>query len=188
MDPVELRNAMNAKRPDFTRSNKHKRKRVARSSWRAPRGLHNKEKIGFHGKKAVVGTGYRGPVAARGLSKTGLLPVLVHNLAELEAVDAKRQCAVLARVGMRKKLDLLKACKEKSIVVLGIDVDASLSRFDARLAERKKRKDVVKKRREVKKEKPAKEKKEPKKEEESDSEDKKESERKEMEKLLTKRE
>lgn len=185
---LELRKEMNAKRPSFSRSNQHKRKRVARSSWRAPKGSHNKEKLGKAGKKPVVKKGYRGPAAVRGLSHEGKLPVLVHNMSELLALDPKAQCALVARVGMKKKLEMLNACKEKGIPVFDIKLDAALERMNKRLEENKKKREAVKKKQESKVKEKKESKKEAKKDEELSDDDKKDKERKDMEKLLTRRE
>lgn len=178
---LELRKRIAAKRPEFTISNKHKRKRVARCSWRAPRGLHNKERLGKHGKMAVVQAGYRNPRAVRGLSRDGLLPVRVSRVQDLSGIDANSQVVLLSRVGMRNRLEILKECKAKGIKVLNFKVEETLSSIDKRMQDRKKRSSDIKKRSvkaEVK----------PKKDEVVEDEDKKDQERKEMEKLLTRRE
>lgn len=184
---VELRNAMNAKRPKFTRSNAHKRIRIRRSSWRAPKGLQNKEKLGFHGKKAVAKTGYRGPRAVRGVSRDGLMPVRVMTLADVNMIDPKKQCALIARVGMRKRLALLNACKEKGVAVMNMNVERALGAIGERMTARKEKKSMLSKRR-FEKEKSAKKEKKEEKSEEKDSEELKEQQRKDMEKVLTKRE
>jgi len=179
---IKLRDAMNAKRPAFTVSNATRRKRVSRCSWRSPRGLQNKEKKGFNGKKAVVNVGYRGPASVRGFSSSGKSPVLVHNLSELCSINAKMQCAVIASVGMKNRQSLLEECKVKGIEVLNWKVDAALAKITdvrAKKAESKKAKKEVKKKVESKKVE--------KKTEEVSTEDKKEVERKEMEKVLTRR-
>jgi len=187
---LELRRAINAKRPKFTRSNAHKRIRIRRSSWRAPKGLQNKEKLGFHGKKAVAGLGYRGPRAVRGLSREGLAPVRVKTVAEIAQLDPKAQCALIARVGLRRRLDLLNSCKEKKITVMNMNVDRALGLIAEVMSARKEKKSALSKRRSEKERSAKKEAKETKKpeSEQLDSEEQKEQQRKDLEKVLTKRE
>jgi large subunit ribosomal protein L32e len=178
---LELRKAMNAKRPKFEISNKHKRIKVSRCSWRAPRGHQNKEKLGKYGKKAVVNIGYRGPSAVRGLSTSGKIPVHIFNVSGLATIDPKTQCIIIARVGMKKLGMILNECKTKSIEIINHKIDNSLNKIKEKLDERKK----------AKKPKKAEKKPEPKKAEkkteEVSDEDKKETERKKMEKVLTRR-
>lgn len=178
---LELRKAMNAKRPDFEISNSHKRIRVKRCSWRRPRGLQNKERIGIFGKKAVVSMGYRGPAAVRGLSASGKHIVRVFNVSDLDGIDPKAQCALIASIGMKKLNDVLAECKAKGVEVVNHRIEDSLKKIQESLDSRKKAK---KPKKEAKKPAP---KKEEKKTEEVSDEDKKESERKEMEKVLTRR-
>jgi len=178
---LELRKALNAKRPKFEISNSHKRIRVKRCSWRRPRGLQNKERLGVFGKKAVVSTGYRGPSAVRGLSASGRHIIRVFNVSDLADINPKDQCALIASIGNKKLNDVLVECKAKGIEVVNHDIEDSLKRIQEALELRKKAK---KPKKEVKKPAP---KKEEKKTEEVSDEDKKESERKEMEKVLTRR-
>ncbi|MBW3019210.1 50S ribosomal protein L32e [Candidatus Woesearchaeota archaeon] len=178
---LELRKAMNAKRPKFEISSGHKRKKLAGCSWRRPRGHQNKERLGKYGKKAVVSIGYRGPVAVRNLSASGKAAVHIFNVADLANIDPKNQCAIIARIGMKNLAAVLNECKAKNIEVVNHKIDASLKKIQEFLDKRKKAKMPKKE-----KKKPA-PKKEAKKTEEIPDEDKKEAERKEMEKVLTRR-
>ena len=172
---------MNAKRPAFEISNGHKRIKVKRCSWRRPRGHQNKEKLGKYGKKAVVSVGYRGPSNVRGLSATGKQVVNIFNVSDLSSIDVKTQCVIVSSIGMKKLSLVLEECKAKGVEVINHDVEASLKKIKESLDGRKKAK---KPKKEEKKPAP---KKEEKKTEEVSDEDKKEVERKEMEKVLTRR-
>lgn len=183
---LELRKKMNAKRPVFAISNKHKRIRVMRCSWRKPRGHHNKEKLGKHGKKAVVNIGYRSPRLVRNLSNDGLEKVKVYCLNDLKNIDPQKQCVLISSVGMKKKQSLLEECKKQSLKVFNHDVDKSLSAIRESFAERKKAKDSLKKAKESEEKKKKVEK--AKETEVESQEDKKEKEEKQKEKVLTRRE
>lgn len=105
------------KRTDYMRSFKlgKARRKVA---WRRARGVHSKirrKRMGYPRKPTI---GYRNPVAEQHLIK-GLKPVLVHNVAEIEAVS-KENGIILARVGAKKKLDMIKKAKEKGLTVLNL--------------------------------------------------------------------
>ena len=67
----------------------------------------------------VVSTGYRGPVAARGLHPSGFAEVLVHRPEELEALDSNLEAArVAATVGDRKREAIEARAAELDIRVL----------------------------------------------------------------------
>jgi outer membrane biosynthesis protein TonB len=67
----------------------------------------------------MVNTGYKGPKLARGLHPSGLREVMVHNVKELEAVDATVQAARIAHtVGKKKRVLILAEAQKKKIHVL----------------------------------------------------------------------
>ena len=107
---------MNRKRPPFVRQERGQRSEV-KSSWRKGRGLHSKMKLGVHGKPVSPSIGYRGPVASRGMSKKGLIPVFVHNERELLSVG-KRHGAPIAHIGLKQRLAVLKLAESKKIAVI----------------------------------------------------------------------
>lgn len=105
------------KRTDYMRSFKlgKARRKVA---WRRARGVHSKirrKRMGYPRKPTI---GYRTALSEAHLVK-GVKPVLVHNVAEVEAVE-KTNGIILARVGAKKKLDMIKKAKEKGIKILNL--------------------------------------------------------------------
>ncbi|MBI4145712.1 50S ribosomal protein L32e [Candidatus Woesearchaeota archaeon] len=181
-DLLELRKKINAKRPRFRHYDHQKRKEVG-TRWRRPKGLHNKMRKGVWGKPATVNVGYRGPAAVRGLSSAGLVPVLVYAPAGLAKVDVKTQGVIIGSVGDRKRALLLKECKSKGVRVLNVkDVDSAVQMIDKRFAERRAEKKSRVARRS--------EKKAPKKEDKKEQKEVKteEEQRREAERVLTKRE
>ena len=133
---LELRKKLNAKRPDFMHYDHQKRKEVG-TRWRRPRGLHNKMRLGKFGKPATVNVGYRNPAQVRGLDKSGLVPVLVNTLSDLEGFDAKTQGVLMGSIGARKRSDLLGVCKAKGFKVLNFKIDGEMSRIKDMLSARK---------------------------------------------------
>ena len=112
------RNAASRKRPAFKRQNWFRYKRLG-TAWRKPRGMHSKMRMRRKYRPPVVSTGYRGPVAARGLPPSGFAEVLVHRPEELEALDSNLEAArVAATVGDRKREAIEARAAELDIRVL----------------------------------------------------------------------
>jgi large subunit ribosomal protein L32e len=172
----------------FKRQAWHRKSRLG-TSWRRPRGWQSKlrlEKKG-HGKRVKVG--FRSEAATRG-KKNGLDIVRIHNVSELELVDAKSQGVVIANIGMKKKLDVLRAMKEKKLTLLTGDVAETIKALEEKFASRKKAsqtRDAEKAAKQKELEKKAeKEEKDAKEEEPVDAEEAAKAEKKEQEKVLTK--
>jgi large subunit ribosomal protein L32e len=108
------------KKPDFVRRDSSRysklgKKRKKLQKWRGAKGRHNKIRLKRKGYPVAPGVGYKAPRKEFGKIK-GLTPVLVHNLNELESLD-KSSIAVIARVGAKKKIEMLKKASD-----LGINV------------------------------------------------------------------
>ena len=95
------------------------KKRRKLQKWRRPRGHHNKLRLKRFSHPVQPGVGFGSPKSEAGKIK-GLLPVRVHNLAEIEKLSPKRHIAILARVGARKKLTLLKRAQELQIKISNV--------------------------------------------------------------------
>lgn len=102
----------------FSRLGKNRRKL---QKWRRGRGKSNKMRLGRTGYPAVPKVGYRTSRKEVGKVK-GLIPKLVHNLNELNALakNEATMAAILARVGARKKLELIKRAEELKIKILNL--------------------------------------------------------------------
>jgi large subunit ribosomal protein L32e len=179
---VALRNKLNIKRPNFYKQSTHKKSRLAKK-WRKPRGSDSKlaiERKGIYPGR--VKAGYRGPVAARGLNKDGKRTVLVHCLGDFNKLK-KGELAIIASVGIKKKIELVKYCIEKGLQIANLKNPSEF--LDKVAAKRKELKEEQKKRalEKNKAEKSTKEK--PK--EDIESKIDKEAEKQEKDKVLTKR-
>ncbi len=109
---------MRQSRPKFRRQESWRYKRV-KSSWRKPIGIDNKMRHHKRGIPTIVKIGYRGPKAVRGLTRSGKIEVLVHNVDELEKVDKKTQIARLAStVGVKKKVAITNRADELDIKII----------------------------------------------------------------------
>jgi large subunit ribosomal protein L32e len=179
---LELRKQMKAKKPHFKRQDWHKKARL-KPVWRRPKGMDSKLRRHMHGHGEMPNSGYRGPALVRGMHKSGLVPMLVHTLNELNALNPKTHGAIIgATVGIRRRVELATAAKAKSLRVLNIkDTAKFVQSVKDDLAQRKQAKNVITPKPEVKAEK----KPEPKKEPHASQEEKKEQEKKDAEKVLT---
>ena len=121
-EALRLRARAKNKNPTFIRAESWKYDRFS-VSWRRPRGLDNKIRRKIKGWPPGASTGYKGPKIARGLHPSGYREVIVHNVADLSAVDINTQAARIAhRVGKRKRIDIISEAKKLNIKILNIKV------------------------------------------------------------------
>jgi len=81
--------------------------------WRKPRGKDNPMRLKLKGHPPVVSVGYGTPKLIRGLHPSGLTPVVVSNLKELEKLDpSKFLVYVSSSVGLRKRLEIARKALE----------------------------------------------------------------------------
>ncbi|HPS91491.1 MAG TPA: 50S ribosomal protein L32e [Methanothrix sp.] len=115
---LKVRTRQKSKKPEFNFHDSHKKKRLG-TSWRKPRGLHNKLRQQVAAKGKLVRVGYGSPKAVRGFHPCGLPEMLVNNVAELE----KAQGAVVriaSGVGMKKRLEIQTKAAEAGIKILNL--------------------------------------------------------------------
>nr|MCK4930216.1 hypothetical protein [Nanoarchaeota archaeon] len=201
---LEKRTQSKKKKPNFIRRNVHKKKRL-KSSWRRPRGLHNKQRLKKRGHVKNPSSGYRASKRVRGIHKSGLVLVTVSNLNQLNLVTKNQGIVLSSNLGDKKRKIIIEEIKKKGLPLLNLDADKTLARIESKIKERQelqkkkleKKKEKKKgieakvKKEEVKKEEAKKEeaKKEEaeKKEPELTDEEKKKLEKQEKDKLLTKK-
>jgi len=154
-EAAKLRAELKKKKPKFVRQESHRRKRLGKK-WRKPRGVHSKIRLGRRGKPPRVKIGYRLPRTIRGLHKSGLKPVSISNLSQLEKLDKTNQIATLSsRLGKKKKLAILKRAIELDIKFTNIkDLKKEIAAIEKEMKERKekkaKKKETRKKAKEIK--------------------------------------
>lgn len=187
---LELRKILKGKKPKFIKQDAHKKKRLDKK-WKRPRGLHSKIRLCKKGYRRGVTKGWGSPGVAKGLDKNGMIPVVVSNVAELSKINGKTESALISNVGQKKRAEILRKAKELKLIISNVnDIGKELEKIDAFVKERKDRK-TKRAERKVKSEekKKTKEKKGEsidKKLEETE-EEKKTREKKEMDKVLTKK-
>lgn len=95
----------------------HIKKKRLTTSWRKPRGLHNKLRQQVAAKGKLVRPGYGSPKAVRGYHPCGLPEVLVNNVAELEKAKGFA-VRIAAAVGKKKRLEIEAKASEAGLKVL----------------------------------------------------------------------
>lgn len=113
---LRVRTRQKSKKPEFNFHDSHKKKRLG-TSWRKPRGLHNKLRQQIAAKGKLVRPGFGSPKAVRGYHPCGLPEMLVNNVSEL----AKAQgfaVRIASGVGKKKRLDIESKAAEFGLKVL----------------------------------------------------------------------
>ncbi|MEK6825212.1 MAG: eL32 family ribosomal protein [Nanoarchaeota archaeon] len=118
---------MSKKNPTFLRSDtvRHLRlgkKRRKLQKWRRPRGHHSKIRLKRFSYPTQPGVGYGTEKKAAGKIE-GRLLLLIHNAAELAKVNPKTHAVILARIGAKKKIELLKKAQESNIIVINAQIE-----------------------------------------------------------------
>jgi ribosomal protein L32E len=105
---------------DFVRRDTHRfsklgknRKKLQR--WRKPTGRDNKIRETRFGYPKAPSVGHKTSKKDSGKVK-GLYPLLVYNLQDLEKVE-KENIVIIAKVGAKKKLDIIKKAHEMKLVI-----------------------------------------------------------------------
>ncbi len=112
------------KRPKFIRADTFRLLRLGKNrrklqKWRKPTGHHNKLRLKRFGHPVQPGVGFGSERASAG-KISGLIPIRINNVAELEGLSPKINIAILARVGAKKKIALIKRAQELQIKISNI--------------------------------------------------------------------
>lgn len=105
-------------RADTFRYSRIGKNRPKLQKWRKPRGKHNKLRLKRAGHPLQPGIGYGTPKKNSGKVQ-GFIPILVHNTSYLEIMKSG-QIAILARVGAKKKLELIKKAEALGIPIANL--------------------------------------------------------------------
>ena len=173
---LELRTKIKSKKPDFIRQDNPKRMKV-NYKWRKPKGIHSKIRHKFKGRRKMPSPGYKSPRKVKDMHSSGLRIINVSSINELTKIKKDSEGIVVSQsVGMKKRLVIFKKAKELDIKVLNINVDEHIKKIEK--SQDKKKATIEEKKTEESIEKVP---------EKLSEEDKKEAEKKEKDKILTKK-
>ena len=116
---LEARKAQRKSQPKFRRQEWFRYRRLSRTGWRKPKGMDNKQRRNYKYRGSLVRIGHGKVAAARFLHPSGFREVMVHNTADLEAIDPETEAArVGATVGGRKREHIYARADELGVRVL----------------------------------------------------------------------
>jgi ribosomal protein L32E len=129
------------KLPKFLRRHTSFRSRLGRKrkkiqTWRRATGRHNKVRLKRKGYPIKVMIGFRTEKKGRDLVQD-MKPVRILNVRDLDKVG-KGQTAFVGKVGNKKRIEILKAAKEKKILVANLNVKKKLKSIDKKITGEKK--------------------------------------------------
>ena len=116
---LKLRERLKSKKPGFYRHLWWKKPKFANDpKWRKPKGLDNKMRLKLKGYPPIVEVGYRSPVLVRGLHPSGLKPVTIYSLKDLEDLDPSKHIIYIGRtVGLRKRVLLGEEARKRGFKI-----------------------------------------------------------------------
>jgi len=134
MSLLDLRNNQKKKKPTFIRQDAHKIKRLGQK-WRKPKGLQSKMRLSKKSYPTTVKPGYGSPCAVRGMTRDGLFPVDIANVADLAKVEKGMVGIIKRSVGNRKRAMIIKAALEKKVALTN-GSEERVSKIEAGMKER----------------------------------------------------
>lgn len=148
---VRTRKAANFKRDGFGK------KPQLSSSWRKPRGQHNKQREQKKAKGNLPKPGFGSPISVRGMHPSGFFEILVHTIDDLEGLNPKSQAVRIAStVGGKKRAAIQDKALASGLRVLNAKAAEPVKKTPSAAPEEKKAvKEVPEKKKPVKKAKAA---------------------------------
>ena len=131
---IELKKKQKKKKPNFIRQ-ESLRKRL-KNKWRRPKGIHSKIRLREAGKRARVSIGYGTPKNLRGLHKEGLKYIRISNLKDVDNLK-ENQIIVLAKIGGKKKQQILKEIIKRKLKISNLDPKKFLEKYENKRKEKK---------------------------------------------------
>ena len=188
---LELRSKIKSKKPEFIRQDYQRRMRLGRKlKWRKPKGIHSKIRHHFKGRRKMPSPGYKSPREVRGLHASGLAMVMGFSVDDVKKIKNGSEGIVIpGNVGMKKRLEILRKAKEFDVKILNMSIDDGIKKIENFINSKKKSdaKEVKKEAKETKKEEPKEQRESEKSSEKLTEEQRKKADKREKDKLLTKK-
>lgn len=113
---LKVRARQKAKKPAFNRHDSHKKKRLS-TSWRKPRGIHNKLGAQVSAKGKLVRPGFGSPRAVKGFHPSGFREILVRNMADLQKAEGYA-VRIASTLGRKKRTEIEAKATEMNLKIL----------------------------------------------------------------------
>ncbi len=127
---LEIRRKLKERKPEFIRQDNPKRMKLS-YKWRKPKGIHSKIRHHFKGRRKMPSPGYKSPIKVRGLHHSGLKIVKVYSVEDITKTKQKVEGVVVSKsVGMRKRLEIFKKAKELKITILNLNLDEQIKKIE----------------------------------------------------------
>ena len=116
---LKFRASQKKQQPAFRRQEWYRYRRLARSSWRKPKGMHSSMRLNRKYRPPMARIGYRKIASARDLHPSGFQEVLVHKPSDMDGLDPERQAVRIgATVGNRKRISIHERANDLGLRVL----------------------------------------------------------------------
>ncbi|MBI2145202.1 hypothetical protein HYU18_02660, partial [Candidatus Woesearchaeota archaeon] len=141
---VQLRNVMKRRKPNFKIQNSNDPRKRFAGRWKRPKGLQSKMRERRKGNPRYIEPGYGSPAQVRGTTTEGLFPVVVRTVKDLSGIKAGFGAVVAATVGMKRKLEIVKAAADRKIRLLNLNAEEFGKSAAESMAARKQRRQQLK--------------------------------------------
>ena len=112
------------------------KRQKSKRKYRRPTGRHNKMRQKWKGRTPMVEVGYKNSEKLRGLIQ-GKIPILIQNVNDLTKIG-KNNIIILANVGDRKKIEIVKQAQEKKLDIANFNLNKFLKKMKRQEKFRKK--------------------------------------------------
>lgn len=127
---LEIRGQLKDRKPDFIRQDNPKRMKL-NDKWRKPKGIHSKIRHKFKGRRKMPSPGYKSPRKVKGLHSSGLKPVIIFSVSDIEKIRKESEGAIISKkVGIKARLEILRKANEINIQVLNLNVHEQIKKIE----------------------------------------------------------
>lgn len=133
---IQIKQNLKRKKPRFIRQEAHKKKRLSKV-WRRPKGLQSKMRLEKKGYRRVLKVGFRSPKKLRDHALNGKKILIVNNIKDLD--NGKDKALIIAKnIGLKKKLEIIELASKQGLVIMNIkDVEKFIKDKKTSLADKK---------------------------------------------------
>jgi large subunit ribosomal protein L32e len=132
---LERRRQIKKRKPFFRKKDHYKTKGLEKR-WRRPRGVDNKQRLRRRAHALRPGTGFKSPALVKGLHRSGLKPVLISSINQLNNITKEQGIMLSSKLGNRKRALILLEIKKRGFALLNLDAEKTIVKIQASVKER----------------------------------------------------